>query len=372
MGSAVENPHISAVIFDLDGTLLNTEDVTKNVLKNFLAKYGKEQDSEKEKKRLGTTFKESSLTIVSDYDLPLTPEEFVQEILPMYQGTWLLAKPLPGANRLMGHLHKHGVPFALASNSLRRNIEGKISHHDGWKERFTMILGSDQVKSGKPAPDIFQEAAKGMGMESSCCLVIEDSIVGVKAGKAAGMKVVAVPSLQNESDSYSIADSILHSLLEFQPEQWGLPQFEDWVDDALPTEPIHLTGVFSNGLFQEYTDNGSSDLPSQIWGLYIGWVKLDEQKVLKAVISIGWRLGGCGSERTIQPCLIDENYVNNSDCEMQLLLVGYLRRSHSAGNMSNGPSILDEDKLSGDAALNLPAFSHKLCDSFFLGECIEN
>lgn len=63
------------------------EEVTKNILKNFLAKYGKVQDNEKEKKRMGMTFKESTLTILKDYDLPLTPEEYVQEILPMYQGT---------------------------------------------------------------------------------------------------------------------------------------------------------------------------------------------------------------------------------------------------------------------------------------------
>lgn len=367
MGSAVEssatNPQISAVIFDLDGTLLNTEDVTKNILKDFLARYGKVQDSEKEKKRLGMTFNESSVAIVNDYELPLTRDEYVQEILPMYQGTWLLAKPLPGANRLMGHLHKHGVPFALASNSLRKNIEGKISHH-GWKENFAVILGSDQVESGKPAPDLFLEAAKGMGVDASRCLVIEDSIVGVKAGKAARMNVVAVPSLQNESDSYSIADSILHSLLEFQPEQWGLPRFEDWVGNALPIEPILLTGVFSNGLFHANTDNGMSVLPNQIWGLYIGWAKLDGQKILKSIIRIGF----CDSEQTIQPCLIDGDCVDNNDSKMQLLLVGYLRGSCSESYTSSCPEIVDEDKLSADAALDLPAFSHKLCESLFLGE----
>ncbi|KAL8461118.1 hypothetical protein ACS0TY_032550 [Phlomoides rotata] len=368
--TAMENTHlkhqISAVIFDLDGTLLNTEDVTKYIRKKFLAKYGKVQDSEKEKKRFGMTFKESVIATLKEYDLPLTPEQYVQEILSMCRGTWLLAKPLPGANRLMRHLHKHGVPFALASNSLTKNIDEKISHHDGWKECFTLILGSDQIKSGKPSPDIYLEAAKRMGVDSSCCLVIEDSIVGVKAGKAAGMKVVAVPSLQNDSDSYSIADSILHSLLELQPEEWGLPQFEDWVGNALPIEPIYLSGVFSNGLLRICEDNKLPVLPGQIWGLYFGWAKFDAQKVLKAVISVGWCPGGCGSQRKIQLCLINENHNDHyHDQKMQLLLVGYLGRSFTAGNRLDSLDVVDEDKVCADAALNLPAFSNKLCASFF-------
>ncbi|PIN22883.1 putative haloacid-halidohydrolase [Handroanthus impetiginosus] len=364
----MENSHakaqISAVIFDLDGTLLNTELVTKNILKEFLAKYGKVQDNEKEKKRLGVTFKESAVAILNDYDLPLTPEQYFEEIIPMYHGKWLLAKPLPGANRLMRHLHSHGVPFGLASNSIWKNIDGKIIHQEGWKERFTVILGSDQVESGKPSPDIYLEAAKRMGVDPSHCLVIEDSLVGVKAGKAAGMNVVAVPSLQMESDSFSIADCILHSLLEFQPEQWGLPGFLDWVGDALPIEPIHLTGVFSNGLLQTYSDV----LPDQIWGLYIGWAKFDGEKVSKAVISIGWSHAGCNSNRKIQPFIIDRSDVDKYDNKMQIVLVGYLRRSCSTGYMFDNLEILGEDKVTTSAALNLPAFSIKSCKSYFLGD----
>lgn len=62
------------------------EQVTKNILKEFLAKYGKMQDDDKEKRRLGVTFKESAVAIVNDYDLPLTPEQFRHEIVPMYHG----------------------------------------------------------------------------------------------------------------------------------------------------------------------------------------------------------------------------------------------------------------------------------------------
>ncbi|GMP24945.1 hypothetical protein CsSME_00002033 [Camellia sinensis var. sinensis] len=63
--------------------------------------------------------------------------------------------------------------------------------------------------------------------------------VGVKAAKATGIKVVVVPSLQNAANQYYIADYVLHSLLEFRPELWGLPPFEDWVDNALPIEPLY-------------------------------------------------------------------------------------------------------------------------------------
>lgn len=364
--------NISAVIFDLDGTLLSTEQVTRNILKDFLAKYGKLQDKEKEKKRLGMANNEAAIAIVNDYELPLTPEQFTLEIMPMYHGLWQQAKALPGVNRLMKHLRKHGVPFALASNSITKNIDAKISHHEGWKENFATILGSDQVKSGKPSPDMFLEAANRMSVDTANCLVIEDSLIGVKAGKAAGMKVVAVPSLQVESHLYSIADSILHSLLEIQPQVWGLPQFGDWVDNTLPIEPIRITGLFSNGLILEYEDGGWSALPDQVWGLYIGWVKFDKQKVSKAVISVGWDLKCCDFKRKIQACTVEGIDESINDSKMHILLVGYLRRSCHVGNMLENLEILEEDILAARASLNLPAFSYNSLNSFLQGNSVKD
>ncbi|XP_021828926.1 bifunctional riboflavin kinase/FMN phosphatase-like [Prunus avium] len=170
-------PKILAVIFDLDGTLIDTERATRGVFQEFLARYGKVLDKEREeKKSLGMTLKDSATSVVKGYDLPLTPDQFIQEIIPMYQEKWLYTKALPGANRLIKHFHDRGVPIALASNSLREYIDAKISHHRGWKERFSVILGSDQVKAGKPSPDLFEEAAKQMGVDAVHCLVIEDSV----------------------------------------------------------------------------------------------------------------------------------------------------------------------------------------------------
>ncbi|GLT61130.1 hypothetical protein SLA2020_338560 [Shorea laevis] len=323
--SCQPKPKVLAVILDLDGTLLDTERTTKGILKEFFAKYGKEVDGEREnKKRLGMTQKESAASICKDYDLPLTPDQYIKEITPMYREKWLQAKPLPGANRLIKHLHKHGVPFALASNSLREYIDEKISHQRGWKEYFSVILGSDQVKSGKPSPYLFEEAAKRMRVDAAQCLVIEDSLVGVRAANAAKMKVVAVPP-HGETDSSSLADSVLHSLLEFQPELWGLPPFEDWVDNALPIEPIHVRGVSVSGSVCEVSENGTPALPDQVFGLYFGWAKVDMQKSFKVVVSIGWDHSSSIAKRKFHICIIDGNNDHLSDQKIQLLLVGYLR-----------------------------------------------
>ncbi|KAK2972151.1 hypothetical protein RJ640_018219 [Escallonia rubra] len=375
--------HISAVILDLDGTLLNTEQATKDILKEFLERHGKVIDVERENKRFGMTHKETAIAIVKDYDLPLTPDQFSQSIMPLYHEKWVQAKALPGANRLIHHLHKHGVPFALASNSIRKNIEAKISHHQGWKEYFSVILGSDQVKSGKPSPDIFLEAANKMGVDAVHCLVIEDSLVGVKAAIGAGMKVVAVPSLENEFNKFSIADSVLRSLLEFHPELWGLPPFEDcrflsrdaafpnWmslsnlnlmiagVGNALPIEPIYLKGYYRNGLLHEFTDNGTSPLPIQVSGVYFGWARVGSHEMYKVVIGIKWDTDCCTSKRKIETCLIDGSNEQNFDKQMNLVLVGYIRGLGSKGNTSSDDEILDEDKLIARTSLDLPAFAQQ-------------
>ncbi|PON96420.1 HAD hydrolase, subfamily IA [Trema orientale] len=350
-------PNILAVILDLDGTLLDTERAAKGVLKEFLAKYGKVLDEEREeKKTLGKTLKESSAAIVKDYDLPLTPDQFIQQIIPMYQEKWMHAKALPGANRLIKHLYNHGIPLALASNSLREYIDLKISHQEGWKERFSVILGSDQVKAGKPSADLFEEAAKRMGVDAGHCLVIEDSLVGVKAANAAKMEVVAVPP-RSEASCSSLANTVLHSLLEFQPDLWGLPPFEDWLDNALPIEPIYLSGQYVNGFLRDVTDDGMYALPDQVFGVFFGCAEVDIQRTFKVMVFISDQCS-CNHQKKIQIHTVDgTNIVCGSNQQMKLELFGYIRCLTSKESGCLDLKLLEEYKSIARASVDLPILS---------------
>ncbi|XP_066359948.1 bifunctional riboflavin kinase/FMN phosphatase-like isoform X3 [Miscanthus floridulus] len=93
----------------------------------------------------------------------------------------------------------------------------------------------------------FLEAAKRMNVTPSNCLVIEGSLPGVAAGKAAGMHVIAVPSVPKKTAEFSSADEVIDSLLDVRPEKWGLPPFNDWIEGTLPIEPWFISGPVIKG-----------------------------------------------------------------------------------------------------------------------------
>ncbi|KAJ7946903.1 Bifunctional riboflavin kinase/FMN phosphatase [Quillaja saponaria] len=203
------------------------------------------------------------------------------------------------------------------SNSPRESIETKISFHKGWKEYFLVIIGGDEVRTGKPSPDIFLEVAKKLSVEPSSCLVIEDSLPGVKAGKTAGMEVVAVPSLPKQTHLYTAADEVINSLLDLQLEKWGLPPFEDWIEGTLPIDPWYIGGPVIKGFGRGSkvlgipTANLSSEgyatvLSENPAGVYFGWAGLSTRGVFKMVMSIGWNPYFNNTEKTLEPWLLHE------------------------------------------------------------------
>lgn len=366
---------VSCIILDLDGTLLNTDGIVSEVLKVYLGKYGKQWDGREVQKIAGKTPFEAASAVVEDYGLSCTTNELLSEITPLFSNQWCNIKALPGSNRLIKHLSGHRVPMALASNSPKENIETKLSFHQGWKESFSVVIGVDEVGSGKPSPEIFLEAAKRLNVEPSSCLVIEDSLPGVTAGKAAGMEVVAVPSIPKQSNLYTAADEVINSLLDLRPELWGLPPFQDWIKDTLPIEPWHIGGPVVKGFGRGSkvlgiptanlsTEGYASLLSEHPSGVYFGWAGLSTRGVFKMVMSIGWNPYFNNTEKTIEPWLLhdfDEDFYGE---ELHLIIVGYIRPEANFSSLESLIERIHEDGRIAEEALELPLYSKYKDDSY--------
>ncbi|XP_024537122.1 bifunctional riboflavin kinase/FMN phosphatase isoform X1 [Selaginella moellendorffii] len=374
---AMEEP-MSNVIFDLDGTLLDTERIVDEVCEEFLvAKYGKQWDGRNPEKRLGKKPLQAAAAIVEDYELPCTPEQFLAETVDLVRGRFRNAKALPGANRLLKHLVAHKIPIAIGSNSYRSFIAEKLAPHSGWAETFPVIVAGDEVQEPKPSPQIFLEAAKQLDATPSRCLVIEDSPTGITAGKAAGMKVVAVPSLPSKASRhlYASADHIISSLLDFKPELWGLPPFQDWIANALPIEPWYISGPVIRGFGRGSKVLGiptanlptgafSKQLAEQVCGIYLGWARLSDKGVFKMVMSVGWNPYFDNAEKTVEPWLLHEFPEDFYGEELRLIVVGYIRPEANFSSLEDLINKIHEDGRIAKAALDVPPYSAFKEDKF--------
>ncbi|KAL3627649.1 hypothetical protein CASFOL_029012 [Castilleja foliolosa] len=373
---------VSCVILDLDGTLLNTDGIVNEVLKVYLVKYGKQWDSRRAHRVIGKTPYEAAAAIVEDYELPITTEELLSESAPMFSDKWCDIKALPGANRLINHLKGHGIPIALASNSSKSNIETKISSNKGWKESFSVIIGGDEVSIAKPSPEIYLEAAKKLKMDTASCLVIEDSVPGVTAGKAAGMEVIAVPSLPKQTHLFTLADEVVNSLLDLHLEKWGLPAFEDWIEGTLPLEPWHIGGPVIKGfgrgskvlgiptanLSAEAFSDALSEHPS---GVYFGWAGLANRGIYKMVMSIGWNPYFDNSEKTIEPWLLHDFDKDFYGEDLRLVIVGYIRPEANFTSLESLVAKIHEDRKIAEKVLEMPIYlKHK--DDPYLNSCLKH
>ncbi len=219
---------ITHVIYDMDGLLLDTERFYTQVSQIIAGRYGKTFDWSIKSKMIGLRSIDSARILTESLELPITPAEYLEERTKLLVQLFPQAEPMRGALRLTRHLHRHGIPQAVATSSDRRYFELKTSRHKEWFSLFEcLVIGDDpEVQHGKPAPDIFLVAASRLVAEPSECLVFEDSPAGVEAALAAGMKVIAVPDPNMDSSAYPGAHQILRTLDEFEPTHWALPSFD--------------------------------------------------------------------------------------------------------------------------------------------------
>lgn len=183
---------IEAVIFDLDGTLVDSMWVWSQIDIDFLGKYGLTVPAGLQNDLEGMSFTETAVYFKKRFSLPETVEEIKQVWQDMAMDAYCTAVPLkPGAKEFIAYLKEKNIRLAVASSNSYGLIDAVLKSH-GVREYFDSIITSCQVNKGKPAPDVYLETARQLHTEVSHCLVFEDIIPGILAGKNAGMRVCAV------------------------------------------------------------------------------------------------------------------------------------------------------------------------------------
>jgi len=205
----------TAVIFDMDGVLVDTNPFHIQKWEALLTEYGIAFDREALPRQVlgpgnDPTLRHFFGERLSADDRARLSEELEARFRRAFAPH---AKPLPGVERLISECHDHGVLVALASAAMSKNVNFIL---DALKLRpfFHVILTGDEVAQGKPHPEIFAKTAQKLSLLPSGCLVIEDSFAGIEAAKRAGMKCVAVASTfpASELRAHTQADLVVQTL----------------------------------------------------------------------------------------------------------------------------------------------------------------
>lgn len=206
---------IKAVIFDMDGLMVDTEPLHLQAFNYALGKHGKYLTEEENTDRyIGVSDAEAAQDIAARFNLPISAAELVRiehtKSRELYQTN---LRPQKGLIGLLNDLKNAKYKIAIASGSDLKLIKTIIKNLK-IERLIDQIASVEEVKNGKPAPDVFLKAAEKLDVNPSECLVLEDAPKGVQSGKAAGMRVFAIPSQYTKDQDFSLADKVVDSLSE--------------------------------------------------------------------------------------------------------------------------------------------------------------
>ncbi len=210
---------IEAVIFDLDGVLLDSEQVWDEAREQLAKERGGRWHGNAQRDMMGMSSLEWSRYMHDVIGLPEPPEEISREVVERMAKLYREHLPvIPGAREAVERLAARW-PLGLASSSNRELIDLALELL-GVQQLFKATVSSEEVARGKPAPDVYLEAARRLGVAPIHAAAIEDSENGIRAAKAAEMRVIAIPNqhFPPVEDALAQADVRLRSLEELTPE----------------------------------------------------------------------------------------------------------------------------------------------------------
>lgn len=210
---------IEAVIFDMDGLLIDSEVIYFQVGSGIIESMGFEPDGDFLRKCTGLPENTWRQHMIEHYGPGFDGQVFAQRSLKEMR-RWYTERSIPlkkGAIELLEYLKNNNIPCAVASSTY--SGLGKVClNNTGIYERFAACVFGDMVQQGKPAPDIFLAAAKALGKSPERCMGLEDSFNGIRASHAAGLYTVMVPDLLSPTrEILTLTDGCVTSLLEVIP-----------------------------------------------------------------------------------------------------------------------------------------------------------
>lgn len=210
---------IEAVVFDLDGVVVDSEQVWDDVRETLVRERGGRWHERAQADMMGMSSVEWSAYMHDELGLAESPAEINDEVVRLMLERYRNELPLlPGAVEAVERIAAR-YPLAVASSS-NRPLIAAVLDAAGIARHFRATVSSEEVPGGKPAPDVYLEAARRLGVAPERCAAVEDSANGLRSAKAAGLRVLAIPNphYPPAEDALALADVVLSSLDELTPE----------------------------------------------------------------------------------------------------------------------------------------------------------
>jgi HAD superfamily hydrolase (TIGR01509 family) len=210
---------IEAVVFDLDGILVQSEELWDEARRELAQEHGIEWPDGATDAMMGMSSKEWSRYVHDEVGVPDSPEEINRRVLEKLEQRYRTDLPwIDGAQDAVRRMAA-SFPLGLATSSNREIID-IVMEVGGFGDLLQVTLSSEEVERGKPAPDVYLEATKRMGVEPARTAAIEDSTNGLLAASSAGMRVIAIPNDAHPpaEKGLAVADVVLDSIDELTPD----------------------------------------------------------------------------------------------------------------------------------------------------------